>query len=34
MKKHNQTMHWMPKPPLRYGFVTGDGGRYAKVINK
>jgi hypothetical protein len=21
-------MHRMPNPPLRYGFVTGDGGRY------
>jgi hypothetical protein len=25
---HNQAMHRMPKPPLRSGFVTGDGGRY------
>jgi len=22
---YNQAMHRMPKPPLRYGFVTGDG---------
>jgi hypothetical protein len=27
--KHNQTMHRMPKPLLRAGFATGDGGRYA-----
>lgn len=27
--EHNQAMHRMPKPPLRCGFVTGDGGRYA-----
>jgi 3-oxoacyl-(acyl-carrier-protein) synthase len=25
---HNQAMHRMPKPLLRDGFVTGDGGRY------
>lgn len=25
----NQAMHRMPNPPLRYGLVTGDGGRYA-----
>jgi addiction module HigA family antidote len=24
---HNQDMHRMPKPPLRFGFVTGDGER-------
>lgn len=24
----NQAMHRMPNPPLRCGFVTGDGGRY------
>jgi hypothetical protein len=27
---YNQAMHRMPNPPLRYGFVTGDGGRYAE----
>ena len=26
VKAHNQAMHRMPKPPLRSGFVTGDGG--------
>ena len=25
---HNHAMHRMPNPPLRSGFVTGDGGRY------
>ena len=25
----NQAMHRMPTPPLRCGFVTGDGGRWA-----
>ncbi len=28
--KHNQAMHRMPKPLLRAGFATGDGGRYAQ----
>lgn len=23
----NNAMHRMPNPPLRFGFVTGDGGR-------
>ncbi len=26
-KLPNQAMHRMPNPPLRSGFVTGDGGR-------
>ena len=25
---HNNAMHRMPNPPLRCGYVTGDGGRY------
>ena len=29
MKSCNKAMHRMPKPPLRFGFATGDGGRYA-----
>jgi len=24
----NHAMHRMPNPPLCFGFVTGDGGRY------
>ena len=26
---HNHVMHRMSNPPLRYGFTTGDGRRYA-----